>query len=73
MSDVFCEKCGVKIAEKGNFCVSCSTKTKRTLSWWARLSLPKRIGICFGIGFVAFQALNFVIAYLMELTDTISG
>ena len=73
MFDVFCEKCGIKIAEKGNYCSSCNNTAKKTLSWWNKISLPKKIAICFGIGFVAFQALNFVIAYLMELTDSING
>ena len=70
---MFCEKCGIKKAENGNYCSSCSTTAKKTLSWWVKLSLPKKIVICFGIGFVAFQGLNFVIAYLMELTDSING
>ena len=73
MFDVFCEKCGIKIAEKGNYCESCGSTARKTISRWNRISLPKKIAICFGIGFVAFQALNFVIAYLMELTDSISG
>ena len=38
-----------------------------------RYRYQKKIVICFGVGFVAFQALNFVIAYFMELTDSISG
>jgi hypothetical protein len=70
---MFCESCGIKMAENGNYCSSCSTTTKKTLSWWAKLSIPKKIVICFGIGFVAFQGLNFVIAYFMELTDSING
>ena len=70
---MFCEKCGVKIAQKGNYCSSCYNTAKKTFSRWNRISLPKKIAIFFGIGFVAFQALNFIIAYLMELTDTISG
>ena len=61
------------MAENGNYCSSCSTTTKKTLSWWTKLSIPKKIIICFGIGFVAFQGLNFVIAYFMELTDSING
>ena len=73
MFDVFCEKCGIKIAEKGNYCESCGSTTRKTIFRWNRISLPKKIAICFGIGFVAFQALNFVIAYLMELADRISG
>jgi hypothetical protein len=70
---MFCEKCGIKVAKNGDYCSSCSTTTKKTLSWWNKLSLPKKIIICFGVGFVAFQSLNFVIAYLMELIDNISG
>ena len=70
---MFCEKCGIKKAENGNYCSSCSTTAKKTLSWWVKLSIPKKIVICFGIGFVAFQGLNFVIAYFMELTDSING
>ena len=70
---MFCEKCGIKKAENGNYCSSCSTTTKKTLSWWVKLSIPKKIVICFGVGFVAFQGLNFVIAYFMELTDSING
>ena len=61
------------MAENGNCCLSCGTTAKKTLTWWNRLSLPKKIVLCFGIGFVAFQALNFVIAYFMELTESISG
>jgi len=70
---MFCQRCGIKKAENGNYCASCSTTTKKTLSWWNKISLPRKIIICFGIGFIAFQGLNFVIAYLMELTDTING
>jgi len=70
---MFCEKCGIKMAKNGNYCSSCGTTAKKTLSWWAKLSLPKKIIICFGVGFVAFQGLNFVIAYFMELTDSING
>ena len=70
---MFCEKCGIKKAENGNYCSSCSTTAKKTLSWWVKLSIPKKIVICFGIGFVAFQGLNFIIAYFMELTDSING
>ena len=70
---MFCDRCGVKIAEQGNYCASCGSTARKTISWWARISLPKKIAICFGIGFIAFQTLNFVIAYLMELTDSISG
>ena len=73
MKNMFCEKCGVKMATKGIFCESCDNPAKKTLSWWTRISLPKKIIICFGIGFGAFQGLNFVIAYLMELTENISG
>ena len=61
------------MAENGNYCSSCSTTTKKTLSWWAKLSLPKKIVVGFVIGFGAFQGLNFVIAYIMELTDSING
>jgi hypothetical protein len=70
---MFCEKCGIKVAENGNFCSSCSTTTKKTISWWNKISIPKKIVICFVVGFVAFQALSFVIAYFMELTNSISG
>ena len=70
---MFCEKCGVKVATKGVLCESCGNTVQKTLSWWARISLPKKIAICFGVGFVAFQGLNFVIAYFMELTDSING
>lgn len=70
---MFCEKCGIKIAERGNYCLSCSTTTKKTLSWWFRLPLLKKIVLGFAAGFIAFQALNFVIAYFMELTDSING
>jgi hypothetical protein len=70
---VFCEKCGIKVAENGNYCSLCGTTAKKTLSWWVKLSLPKKIAICFSVGFIAFQGLNFVIAYMMELTDSISG
>ena len=70
---MFCEKCGIKVTKDGNYCSSCNNQTKKTLSWWNKLPLPKKIVICFGVGFVAFQALNFVIAYFMELTDSISG
>ena len=70
---MFCEKCGVKVATKGVLCDSCGNPAKKTLSWWANISLPKKIAICFGIGFSAFQGLNFVIAYLMELSGNISG
>ena len=70
---MFCEKCGIKKAENGNYCLSCGTTAKKTLSWWNRLSLPKKIVICFGIGFGVFQGLNFVIVYMMELSDSISG
>ena len=61
------------MAENGNYCSSCGTTTKKTLSWWAKLSLPKKIALSFGVGFVAFQGLNFIIAYFMELTDSING
>ena len=70
---MFCEKCGVKVATKGVLCESCDNPVKKTLSWWARMPLLKKIVICFGVGFVAFQGLNFIIAYLMELTDSING
>tara|TARA_Y100000590_G_scaffold315956_1_gene357318 strand:- start:1435 stop:1650 length:216 start_codon:yes stop_codon:yes gene_type:complete len=70
---MFCEKCGVRRAEVGNYCTSCSSTSRKTLSWWGKLSLPKKIVIGFAAGFVAFQTLNFVIAYLMELGDSISG
>ena len=70
---MFCEKCGIKKAENGNYCSSCSTTAKKTLSWWNKLSLPKKIVVGFIVGFVAFQGLNFVIAYFMELTDSING
>ena len=70
---MFCEKCGIKVATKGVLCESCGNPVKKTLSWWARMPLLKKIAICFGVGFVAFQGLNFVIAYLMELTDSING
>ena len=70
---MFCKKCGIKVAENGDYCSSCGTTAKKTLFWWAKLSLPKKIVICFCVGFVAFQALNFVIAYFMELTESISG
>ena len=70
---MFCEKCGIKKAENGNYCSSCGTTAKKILSWWAKLSIPKKIVICFGVGFVAFQGLNFVIAYIMKLTDSING
>ena len=70
---MFCEKCGVKVATKGVLCDSCGNPAKKTLSWWANISLPKKIAICFGSGFGAFQGLNFVIAYLMELSGNISG
>ena len=42
---MFCEKCGIKKAENGNYCSSCSTTAKKTLSWWAKLSIPKKIGV----------------------------
>ena len=61
------------MAENGNYCSSCSTTTKKTLSWWAKLSLPKKIAVSFVVGFIAFQGLNFIIAYFMELTDSING
>jgi len=61
------------MAENGNYCLSCGTTTKKILSRWNRLSLPKKIVICFGIGFVAFQGLAFVIGFFMGLTDSISG
>ena len=70
---MFCEICGIKMAENGNYCLSCGTTAKKTISWWTKLSLPKKIVICFGIGFGVFQGLNFVIAYMMELSDSISG
>ena len=70
---MFCEKCGIKKAENGNYCSSCGTTTKKTLSWWAKLSLPQKIALSFGVGFVTFQGLNFIIAYFMELTDSING
>ena len=73
MNGMFCQKCRIKIAEHGDYCSSCNTPSKKTLSWWNKISLPKKIVLCFGIGFVPFQALNFVIAYFMELTDSISG
>ena len=59
---MFCEKCGIKMAENGNYCLSCGTTAKKTLSWWNKLSLPKKIVIGFVVGFIAFQGLNFVIA-----------
>ena len=40
-SNVFCEICAIKIAEKGNYCTSCSTTTKKTFTWWNKISLPK--------------------------------
>jgi len=61
------------MAEDGSYCLSCGTTTKKAVSWWAKLSLPKKIAISFGVGFVAFQGLNFIIAYFMELTDNING
>ena len=70
---MFCEKCGIKKAENGNYCSSCSTITKKTLSWWNRLSLPKKIIIGFAVGFGAYQGLAFVIGFFMGLTDSISG
>tara|TARA_B110000014_G_scaffold205862_1_gene156432 strand:+ start:34 stop:249 length:216 start_codon:yes stop_codon:yes gene_type:complete len=70
---MFCEKCGIKKAENGNYCSSCSTTVKKTLSWWAKLSIPKKIVICFAVGFGAYQGLNFVIGFFMGLTDSISG
>ena len=73
LHNVFCEKCGIKRAEHGNYCSSCSTGPRKTLSWWNKLSLPKKIIIGFAVGFGAFQVVNFVIAYLMELTANISG
>ena len=70
---MFCQKCGTKLVEHGDYCSSCSTPTKRTLSWWNNLSIPKKIVIGFAVGFGAFQALNFIFAYLMELSANISG
>jgi hypothetical protein len=70
---MFCEKCGIKIAENGNYCSSCSTTTKRTLSWWNKLSLPKKIVIGFVIGFVAYQGLAFTIGFFFGLADSING
>ena len=69
---MFCEKCGIKKAENGNYCLSCGTTAKKTLFWWNRLSLTKKSVIFFGVGFVAFKGLTFVIAYFMELTDSIN-
>ena len=73
MLNVFCEKCGIRMTENGNYCSACSTKTKRTLSWWARLSIPKKIVLGFAVGFVAYQVLAFVIGFFIGLTDTING
>tara|TARA_Y100001956_G_scaffold10824_1_gene9658 strand:- start:30 stop:248 length:219 start_codon:yes stop_codon:yes gene_type:complete len=71
---MFCQKCGIKIVEhEGDYCASCGTPSKKTLSWWNNLSLPKKILIGFGAGFGGFQVVNFIIAYLMELTANISG
>ena len=70
---MFCQKCGTKLVEHGDYCSSCSTPTKRTLSWWNKLSLPKKIVICFAVGFGAYQGLAFVIGFFMGLTDAISG
>ena len=70
---MFCQRCGVKKAENGNYCASCGTTAIKTLFWWNKISLPKKIAICFGVGFGAFQGLNFVFAYLMELSGNISG
>jgi len=70
---MFCQRCGIKKAENGDYCTSCGTAAIKTLSWWNKISLPKKIAICFGIGFIGFQGLNFVIAYLMELSGNISG
>ena len=57
----------------GDYCASCATPSKKTLSWWNKLSLPKKIVIGFAVGFGGFQVVNLIIAYLMDLTANISG
>jgi len=73
MNSMFCQKCGIKIVEHGDYCASCATQSKKTLSWWNKLSLPKKIVIGFAVGFGGVQVVNFIIAYLMDLTANISG
>jgi len=29
------------MAENGNYCLSCSTTVKKTISWWTKLPIPK--------------------------------
>ena len=70
---MFCQKCGIKLVENGAYCLSCGAKAKRTMLWWNKLSLPKKIVICFTVGFGAYQGLAFVIGFFMGLTDSISG
>lgn len=69
---MFCENCGSEMTGNGNYCSSCGHAKNKTVSRWARTSLPKKIVIGLIIGFVVFFVLSFVIGFFMGLMDSIT-